>query len=194
MPKAQKLRRNGHHASVKKATEVLASDEALNDSPTLAVVATEIPTLPAQSSQLTKKEKQQEKRTAFLQKLDPSGQTFSKSHERRLKRKARDQLAGETLDDLSSAIATMEKEAMDTAQTIAEAKEPEMQNQKKPQSKAGVIGEGKSQPLSKAQRKRAFKLERLRHPLILKNPEFTANPFQTIRTHAQNTLLKHTPS
>ena len=32
-------------------------------------------------------------------------------------------------------------------------------------------------------------LERLRHPLILANPDFTSNPFQTIRTHAQNTLI-----
>ena len=37
-------------------------------------------------------------------------------------------------------------------------------------------------------------LERLRHPLILQNPEFSANPFQTIRIHAQNTLLKQAPT
>ena len=29
--------------------------------------------------------------------------------------------------------------------------------------------------------------------MILATPEFTANPFQTIRTHAQNTLLQHQP-
>lgn len=38
------------------------------------------------------------------------------------------------------------------------------------------------------------KIERLRHPLILSNPQFGSNPFQTIRTHAQNTLIKHVPT
>ena len=33
--------------------------------------------------------------------------------------------------------------------------------------------------------------ERLRVPMILSNPEFSSNPFETIRKHAQNTLLKH---
>jgi ribosome biogenesis protein SLX9 len=36
-------------------------------------------------------------------------------------------------------------------------------------------------------------LERFRHPLILQNPEFSANPFETIQIHAKNTLLKHIP-
>ena len=36
-------------------------------------------------------------------------------------------------------------------------------------------------------------VERMRIPMILATPEFAANPFQTIRTHAQNTLLKHEP-
>lgn len=33
-------------------------------------------------------------------------------------------------------------------------------------------------------------LEKLRQPLILSNPQYSSNPFQTIRTHAQNTLVK----
>lgn len=36
-------------------------------------------------------------------------------------------------------------------------------------------------------------VERTRIPMILATPEFAANPFQTIRTHAQNSLLKHEP-
>lgn len=78
--------------------------------------------------------------------------------------------------------------------------------------KLGQIGQGKGVPLSKAQRRRALyvihssryavsliqavifsEMERLRHPLILSNPAFSSNPFKTIRTHAQNTLLKHQP-
>ena len=77
----------------------------------------------------------------------------------------------------------------------------------KEKTRPGQIGEGKGVPLSKAQRKRALyvrvllpnykcthslssQMERLRHPMILSNPEFSLNPFQTIRTHAQNTLIK----
>ena len=33
--------------------------------------------------------------------------------------------------------------------------------------------------------------ERRRIPMILANSEFSSNPFQTIRKHAQNTLVKH---
>jgi hypothetical protein len=35
------------------------------------------------------------------------------------------------------------------------------------------------------------KAERFRQPLIRSNPEFAANPFETIRTHARNTLVPH---
>lgn len=65
-------------------------------------------------------------------------------------------------------------------------------SQQPPQAKArsGIIGEGKDAPLTKAQRKRVLEMERLRHPLILTDPHYAAHPFQTIRTHAQNTLEK----
>ena len=33
--------------------------------------------------------------------------------------------------------------------------------------------------------------ERMRIPMILQNSDFAKNPFQTIRTHAQNTLVRH---
>jgi hypothetical protein len=74
--------------------------------------------------------------------------------------------------------------------------------------KPGKIGEGRKNPLSKSQRKHALYVvtllqwssiilpsnsvvEQLRQPLILSNPEFSSNPFQTLRTHAQNSLSKH---
>jgi len=58
-------------------------------------------------------------------------------------------------------------------------------------SKSGKIGEGKGVPLSAAQRKRALQLEQTRQPFVLSNPTYASNPFQVIRTHAQNTLVKH---
>ncbi|KAF7320438.1 hypothetical protein MKEN_00828700 [Mycena kentingensis (nom. inval.)] len=120
---------------------------------------------------LKKKEKQQIKRDALRQRLETSTSPYSKSHQRRLKRKEREQLAGNTMNDLQDAL--------------------ESQPKKKVKLKPGQIGEGKNATLSQAQRQKALQTERLRHPQILNNSDFTKNPFETIRLHAQNTLLKH---
>jgi len=105
-----------------------------------------------------------------------------------MRRKAKEQLAGDTLADLSHALASLEadNDSAANANTKAETK--------KPHQKTGLIGEGKSRPPSKSQRKRILEVERFRHPLILQNPEFSANPFQTIQIHVKNTLVKHEPS
>ncbi|KAI0002067.1 ribosome biogenesis protein SLX9-domain-containing protein [Russula vinacea] len=64
-----------------------------------------------------------------------------------------------------------------------------------PTRRPGQIGgEGHGAPLTKSQRRRALKAERFRQPLIRSNPEFAASPFETIRTHARNTLVPHTPT
>ncbi|KAI0286992.1 hypothetical protein BGY98DRAFT_24925 [Russula aff. rugulosa BPL654] len=63
-----------------------------------------------------------------------------------------------------------------------------------PTTRPGQIGEGHGAPLVKSQRRRALKAERFRQPLIRSNPEFAANPFETIRTHARNTLVPHRPT
>ncbi|KAI0830642.1 ribosome biogenesis protein SLX9-domain-containing protein [Trametes gibbosa] len=147
---------------------------------------------------MKKKEKQALKHELFLKRLEQSRSPYSKSHERRLKRKAKEQVAG-GMDDITAAIFAVE-DAIPTAvqNTIAaDAQEPagtdEPRTQARTKPQPGQIGEGKGVPLSKNQRKRALQVERMRIPLILATPEFSANPFQTIRTHAQNTLVKHEP-
>jgi len=61
-----------------------------------------------------------------------------------------------------------------------------------PTPRPGQIGESHDAPLMRSQRRRrALKAERFRQPLIRSNPEFAANPFETIRTHARNTLVSH---
>jgi len=139
----------------------------------------------------TKKAKQMERREAFMQKLEPSTRHFSKSHERRMKRKAREQLAG-NMDDLQTAIASLDKVAPQSVEKPSPSI-PINSGEVKPKasSSIGKIGKGTSSTLSTSQRKRQLELERLRHPLILANPNFASNPFQTIRTHAQNTLIAH---
>ncbi|KAH6917277.1 ribosome biogenesis protein SLX9-domain-containing protein [Coprinopsis sp. MPI-PUGE-AT-0042] len=143
--------------------------------------------------QLTKKQKHAIKRDAFMQKLELS-KTHSKSHERRLKRKAKGQIAN-GMADIQSALAALEEPVEATVAEDAAQKEGETAPPSKATSKSVKIGEGKPEPLSKAQRKKALQLERLRQPLILTNPTFSTNPFSTVRLHAQNTLVKHqTPS
>ncbi|KAJ2920180.1 hypothetical protein MD484_g24, partial [Candolleomyces efflorescens] len=154
-----------------------------------------------QEPTLTKKEKQAMKREAFMQKLDNTRNIYSKSHNRRMKRKAKEQIAN-GMSDIQSVLAALEDPLDATTEAPAqkgsnknamETEENGSSAQAKPtaSSKSLKIGEGKAAPLSKSQRKRALELERLRHPLILTNPSFASDPFSTIRLHAQNTLLKH---
>ncbi|GLB36259.1 putative ribosome biogenesis protein SLX9 [Lyophyllum shimeji] len=137
----------------------------------------------------TKKEKLQQKHEAFLQRLDISHSPYSKSHLRRMKRKAKEQIAG-GLDDMQAAIASLDEEIpAAVSQSVKDAAASSSAPPSRAHIKPGMIGEGKKAPLSKSQRKRALQTEQVRHPLILSNPDFKANPFQTIRTHAQNTLV-----
>ena len=77
---------------------------------------------------------------------------LSKSHARRMKRKAKEQLAGDTLSDLSHALASLEADT-NSAANAQEAGNTKLET-KKPRQTAGLIGEGRSRPLSKSQRKR----------------------------------------
>jgi len=146
---------------------------------------------PATSHVLSKKEKQNLRHEAFLQKFGQANSPYSKSHNRRLKRKAKEQIAGGLLQ-MQTAIAALEDDdrMKEPTEVDQSAGNPDGLKAKR-NTKRGMIGEGKGSTLSKSQRKRALELERLRHPLILQNPEFSSSPFETIRTHAQNTLLQH---
>ncbi|KAJ7925895.1 ribosome biogenesis protein SLX9-domain-containing protein [Mycena leptocephala] len=182
MPKDRRKRVGGHDPSVKLPKRQFAVQDNAVEHTSKAVDLLGSMDEEPHPGTLKKKEKQQLKREALLERLESSHSPYSKSHARRMKRKAKEQLGG-GLDDIQHALA-----AESLAQTASEEVQPK---QKKPKPKPGQIGEGKGAPLSKAQRQRALQMEKLRHPLILGNAEFSSNPFQTIRTHAQNTLLKH---
>ncbi|KAI0652200.1 ribosome biogenesis protein SLX9-domain-containing protein [Trametes meyenii] len=171
--------------SAKSAQEILA-DMTAQDQPRLA---------------MKKKEKRALKHDIFMKRLEQSRSPYSKSHERRLKRKAKEQVAG-GMSDMHAAISAVEdaipavvQNTIAAADAVADADAIDGPDafKTKPKPKPGLIGEGKGTPLTKNQRKRALQLERMRVPLILATPEFAKNPFQTIRTHAQNTLVKHEP-
>ena len=143
-----------------------------------------------------------------LLEVEASRLPYSKSHAKRLKRKAKEELAG-GLSDIRSAIAAVEsnEEAL-AGKALAETSKNDTSKPPAKTRNVGLIGEGKGAPLSQTKRKNALyvpyskkrvpltpsvsKLERMRHHMVIANSDFKANPFHAIRTHAQNTLVKHT--
>ena len=98
--------------------------------------------------------------------LEESRSPYSKSHERRLKRKAREQLVG-GLKGIREALAAVEDDMPVAVQAsvadveLASAEEAvDPPRPKKVKPKPGQIGEGKGVPLSKNQRKRALYVTR----------------------------------
>ncbi|KAI9460923.1 ribosome biogenesis protein SLX9-domain-containing protein, partial [Lactarius psammicola] len=143
---------------------------------------------------LNKKEKRILKHELFIERLEASRAPYSKSHARRLKRKEGERLAGGGMESLKTALPSITTVviASGTSNSAGEdlndsspAKAPS------PPTRLGQIGQGKGTPLTRSQRRRALKAERFRQPLIRADPAFAANPFGTIRTHVQNTLVPH---
>lgn len=93
--------------------------------------------------------------------LEQSRSPYSKSHERRLKRKAREQVAG-GMSDIQAAISAVEDAIPVAVQNSvaadpdAGAGGPDAPQPKRVKPKPGQIGEGKGVPLTKNQRKRAL--------------------------------------
>jgi hypothetical protein len=93
--------------------------------------------------------------------LDSRPSPYSKSHSRRLKRRAKEEVAG-GFDELQDVITSLEHHppALTVGKSTGLAEDvPEVNSEQKKQkvkSKAGQIGESKSAPLTKKQRKRAL--------------------------------------
>ncbi|KAG5648084.1 hypothetical protein DXG03_007119 [Asterophora parasitica] len=197
MPKERRRRSGAHEPSVRLAKREFAVQdnavEHINIGDAIEATGTEILESLSTSEPrpvLKKKEKLQAKHEAFLERLETFNSPYSKSHARRVKRKAKEQIAN-GLSDMQDAIAALDDEIpTPVRESVKNTAEASQDPPPKAHVKPGMIGEGKKEPLSKSQRKRALQMEQVRHPLILSNPDFAANPFQTIRTHAQNTLVK----
>ncbi|KAG2353972.1 ribosome biogenesis protein SLX9-domain-containing protein [Suillus spraguei] len=137
---------------------------------------------------IKKKEKQQLKHEAFIEKLKSKISPYSKVQRRRFNRRQREQIGG-GLDAIGAVLSAIDvDDSPEQDSPMSEETTDARAHKVKP--KTLQIGEGKGVPLKKNQRKRALELEKLRQPLILSNPQYSSNPFQTIRTHAQNTLVK----
>lgn len=87
--------------------------------------------------------------------LEQSRSPYSKSHERRLKRKAREQVAG-GLKDITAALAELETDIPVAIQQTISADDATEDTSRKSTAASSLIGEGKRTPLSKAQRKKAL--------------------------------------
>ncbi|KAL6310062.1 ribosome biogenesis protein SLX9-domain-containing protein [Sparassis latifolia] len=201
MPKERRRRIGGHEPSVRLPNRHFAVQENAVEHVDLGAQAnasaTEIFSSMAEQdapqTNMKKKEKQALKHELFLKRLESSRSPYSKSHERRLRRKEKEQVAG-GMSDMKAAISAVESIIPDAVVDSTEMPATETAEERpKARKRVGKIVEGKGLPLSKSQRKRVLQTERLRIPMILSTPEFASNPFQTIRIHAQNTLLKHQP-
>ena len=93
----------------------------------------------------------------YLGQVVSTGKPYSKSHAKRLKRKAKEELAGGTLADIQSAIAAVESDHKILGEgtfTEPPKNEPPKPPTKKPNT--GLIGEGNTMPPSQNQRKNAL--------------------------------------
>jgi len=113
-----------------------------------------------------------------------SGQPYSKSHMRRLKRKAKEELAGGGLASLAAQLSE------DAPQESAEPQHTQSRRNKPKSAPAadGKIGQGKGKTLKEDQRRKQIATNRTHLQAVLQNPAFKANPFAAIRLHAANSL------
>jgi len=193
MPKERRKRTAGHDHSVKLVKRQFAVQENATEQVEIGAlehvsgmdILRGVGEPEEPQNTMTKKEKQQLKKEAFIDRLQSTRSPYSKTQQRRFKRKQQEQVGG-GLDAIQAVISALDNNAAPDG----DGKNTE-EAQPKVKQKPGQIGEGKGIPLSRNQRKRALEMERLRAPMILANPDYASNPFQTIRTHAQNTLVKH---
>jgi len=182
MPKERTKRAGAHSPSVKMTERGFAVDDGLGRLETGGLESAsgmEILQFMEEPRNATKKkEKLHLKREAFIDKLHSARSSSSKNQKRRLKKKQKEQVGG-GLDAIQVAISALDGDDVDVEQT-----EQVAELYPKAKTKPGQIGEGKGVPLKQNQRKRALEMERLRAPMILANPDYASNPFQTIRTHA----------
>ncbi|KAI6136732.1 ribosome biogenesis protein SLX9-domain-containing protein [Pisolithus sp. B1] len=186
MPKQPRVRVTPHRLANRPFAVSDASAEAFETGASTSSEETLGPlagTLPG----LSKKEKQRRKHEAFIDKLASTVPPYSKTQRRRFNKKTREQVGG-GMADVDLALSALQEE--NPSLEPAKGSDSVTPSSTVKQTVTGRIGKGKGVPLTKAQRKRTLQVENLRHPLILSDPQFASNPFETIRIHAQNTLEK----
>ncbi|KAL4064931.1 ribosome biogenesis protein SLX9-domain-containing protein [Scleroderma yunnanense] len=193
MPKEHRSRLGGHQPSVKLAKRHFAAQTTSSETLEIGTVKEAsgqeiLESLAKPPPSVSKKEKQQRKHEALVDRVKSTQSPYSSAQRRRFNRKMREQV-GSGMAEMGDAISSLEEKEVSSES----AKRPN-DGQANIQMKTRQIGEGRGNPLTRSQRRRALEVERLRHPLILSDPRFSNSPFETIRIHAQNTLEKHMTS
>ncbi|KAG9012956.1 hypothetical protein FRB90_006392 [Tulasnella sp. 427] len=135
-----------------------------------------------------KKDKMKARHDAFVQRLESTSSPYARPNRSEGKRKKERKPNANLrfgMDDLNSALNSI---LTDDDGEEWEGLKTQPQHRKRP--KIRKIGESDAKVTS-AQMKRVLKEEQKRLPLIQQHPAFAADPFATIRLHAENTLVKH---
>ncbi|ORY35504.1 ribosome biogenesis protein SLX9-domain-containing protein [Naematelia encephala] len=131
-------------------------------------------------------------RRLFLPQPEPvlPSHPYSRSHNRREKRKAKQQLAGGELHSVAAAlsIALGEDPSQLPTPTSAVQKQEARRKAEEKRLEDSKIKEGKGRTLSEKARRAQIKLESKRIPAVMKHPEFQKNPWAAIRLHAGNSV------
>ncbi|KAG1867942.1 ribosome biogenesis protein SLX9-domain-containing protein [Suillus subalutaceus] len=188
MPRERRKRISAHEPSAKLARRQFAVQENAVEAVEVGA-AVEVSKCPQQATEprhsIKKKEKQQLKHEAFIEKLKSKTSPYSKVQRRRFNRRQREQVGG-GLDDIGAVLSAIDTgDSPEQGSPVAEETKDARAHKVQPKTLHDWRGQGNAAKEEPA--KTCFKL---RHPLILSNPQYSSNPFQTIRTHAQNTLVK----
>jgi len=130
------------------------------------------------------KDKRQKRLDSLARQIASRTQLYSKSHARRLKRKARDTLHGDGLSSVDQALNDLVAES--NPQISTSSKIPNSAVERVVSTSSSL----KESNLTAARLRKILKTEQSRIPAIIGHPDFAANPFSTIRLHAANTLEK----
>ncbi|KAG9051330.1 hypothetical protein FS837_009597 [Tulasnella sp. UAMH 9824] len=139
---------------------------------------------------IKKKDKMKARHDAFVQRLASTSSPYARPGEQAGRKRARKSnqplLFG--MEDMNSALDSIfgddDGEEWQGLKTV-----PKQGKKQKPH----MIGESTTK-MTSAQMKRILRTEQKRQPLIQQHPAFAANPFATIRLHAENTLVQHNRS
>ncbi|EJT48909.1 hypothetical protein A1Q1_02004 [Trichosporon asahii var. asahii CBS 2479] len=126
----------------------------------------------------------------FHAQLVAQSQPYSKSHMKREKRKAKQQLAG-GMGSVAAALVDLAPEL--APEPEVETKTPKEKQQaaddaKRRKEEDGKIGQGSKRTMREKQRRKQISAAAVRIPAVMQHPSFRANPWATIREHAGNTL------
>ncbi|TIB06424.1 hypothetical protein E3P96_00468 [Wallemia ichthyophaga] len=112
---------------------------------------------------------------------------YSKSHQKRMKKKAKQQL-NVNLNDLDEGLHDIDQHTQPTHEESAAANSAQDKQQQQRKKLEEAANKTSNKPLTQKQKQKALQLETKRLPLILNHPQYSKDPFGTLKQHAENML------